>query len=353
VISTLEVAGDGYARGLAIGRTVGPRIRAHMSAWLASLPGDGEAHARALLAHTDFRPAIAAHAPDLLAETQGMAEGAALDPDLVFALQLMDEEWAWRRKRATKCSSLAVTAARRTLIGQNMDLPPYTDGYQQMLRIEGDGETPGALIFTTAGVIALMGVNAAGVAVCVNSLPQLPSRPEGLPVAFVIRLLLRCRSLAEAAQEVASLPHATNQHYLIGEPGQARSFEACAAWVSEYRPADPARIFHTNHPLAEPAGEAETEKERENSVARLAALERRLASGAVDLAQAQAALASCDDPKNPVSRVYDPAAGLIGFTTGSLISVLERGAGVRAFASAGPPSVRGYNEFVLGEPALA
>lgn len=344
MIVPLDASGDGFSRGLAIGKALAPRVQGHFTAWLASLPGKGEAHARALLAQTDFRPAIAACAPDLLAETRGMAEGAGLDPDLLFALQLMDEEWAWRGKRTTKCSSLAVTAADRTLVGQNMDLGAYTDGYQEVLRIEGEGNAPAALIFTAAGMIALMGVNAAGVAVCVNSLPQLPSAPIGVPVAFIVRLLLTCRSLAEAAEKVTSLPHATNQHYLIAEAGRARSFEACAEWVSEYRPADPTRIFHTNHPLAEPAGEPQTKKERENSVARLASLEGRLDRGEVALAQAQAALASCDDPRNPVSRVHDPAAGLIGFTTGSLISLLERGASVRAFASLGPPSIRPYDE---------
>ena len=131
-----------------------------------------------------------------------------------------------------------------------MDLGWYTDGFQALLEVD-DGEAPAALVFTTAGMLGLLGVNAAGVGVCVNSLPQLPSAPEGLPVAFVIRRLLQARAAEEALGLVQTLPHATNQHYVIAGPGVARSFEAGAGGVTEYLPPDPTRVLHTNHPLSD------------------------------------------------------------------------------------------------------
>ena len=265
-MQVIETSGGGYARGAGRGRTAGPQVRAHLDAWLDTLAqgigGDPRAYVRDMLVETDFVSAITSFTPELMEEVRGLADGAGLERDLVFAMQLIDEEWAHRaRMRAApaardKCSSIAVVAGDGpTWIGQNMDLGAYTNGHQALLKIAGDG-APQALVFTLNGVIALMGVNAAGVGVCVNSIPQLPSAPRGLPVAFVIRRLLMCRSLSEAARLVQSLPHATNQHYLIAEAGAARSFEASAEGVSEYRPDSPQRITHTNHPLGAVKGVA-------------------------------------------------------------------------------------------------
>ncbi|MGH7009429.1 MAG: carcinine hydrolase/isopenicillin-N N-acyltransferase family protein, partial [Caulobacteraceae bacterium] len=189
--------------------------------------------------------------------------------------------------------------------------------------------------------------------VCVNSLPQLPSASHGLPVAFVIRLLLAAKNLTEASRLVLALPHATNQNYMLAEPGAVRAFEASAAGVNEFRPVHPGRILHTNHPLAADKGAPETADQRANSVARLHALTNRLGSGAANLANIKDALSSYDDPKNPVSRMWNPQAGLTGFTTGSMISALREGVRPRTWVSAGPPHLRGYEEIVVGEPAPA
>jgi len=354
----VRARGGARDRGVAIGRALKSQIAAHLAAWRRSLPADGDAdgYVAGLLAETDFAPAIRRHAPELLAELEGMAEGAGLRADQLYALQLLDEEWAYRARRSgepalPKCSSLAIVAADGpSWIGQNMDLGGYTDGAQVMLEIAGEGRSPDALVFSTAGMLGLMGVNAAGVGVCVNSLPQLPSAPEGLPVAFVLRCLLQARSLAAAADLVQTLPHATNQHYLIAEPGAARSFEASAAGVTEYHPPEPARIFHTNHPLAAATTIDEPPAARENSQARLASLATRLATAAADLGEIQAALCASDDPRHPVCRSIRVGGEPSTITTGSMISALSP-SGVRAWASAGPPRERAYQAFELAEVA--
>ena len=166
--------------------------------------GDVRGYLADMLRETDFKHAIRTCAPDLLDEVEGVAEGASLASDDVYALQLLDEEWAFRVGRASarelsKCSSLAIAEpGGPTWIGQNMDLGDYTDGHQVLLELEADGAAPAARVFSTAGMIGLMGVNAAGVGVCVNSLSQLPNAAEGLPVAFVLRRLLQTRELQEA-----------------------------------------------------------------------------------------------------------------------------------------------------------
>ncbi len=353
-IATTRVSGEPRARGRAYGELLAAQVRAHIAAWLLSLEraglGDPRGYIGDMLRETDFTTAIRQYAPDLLEEVAGIAQGAEVEPDLVYALQLMDEEWFHRGRRGSaarleKCSSVAIVAdGGPTWIGQNMDLGAYTDGYQALLGVEAHGDTPGVLVFTTAGMIGLMGVNDAGVGVCVNSLPQLPAAPEGVPVAFVIRRLLQTRSVSEAAALVQRMPHATNQHYVIAEPGAVRSFEASATGVVEYRAPDPSRVLHTNHPLGERQGEPEAPEERTNSVARLTSLVNRLGDGCPGIEDIQAALSSRDDPQNPVCRIPDGEAGRIGFTTGSMISALDHRE-IDSWVSPGPPSERGYTRF--------
>lgn len=356
-MTPVALTGGPFERGHAHGAGLQAQVQAHLSAWLESLAqagvGEPKAYVAGLLAATDFRPAIERHTPDLWQEIQGIGAGAEVAPDLLFGLQLLDEEWAYRLRagregRLEKCSSAAIVSpSGPTWIGQTMDLGGYTEGFGELLAPAATPGAPAALVFTVAGMIGLMGVNAAGVAVCVNSLPQLPSAPQGLPVAFVLRRLLQASSLTEASDLVLSLPHATNQHYLIAEAGAARSFEASAEGVSEYRPPRPDRVLHTNHPLAA-QGAPETEAARANSVARLRALQARLSDGEPGLDELKAAFSSCDDPDNPVCRIRGEAGGLTASTTGSMVSELTP-AKVETWVSPGPPSRTPYAHFALAE----
>ncbi|GAA3237073.1 hypothetical protein GCM10017691_35860 [Pseudonocardia petroleophila] len=337
---------DPVAHGVALA----PRIRAHLDAWLGALAAEGvadpAAHARGLLGRTGFRSAVQELTPDLAAEVRGVAAGAGVDPDLLLALQLIDEEPAARSVALAKCTGFGLALPDGpTWIGQNMDLGAHTRGHQVLLRVAPRGDAPAALVFTVAGVVALMGVNAAGVGVCVNAVPQLPAARDGLPVAFVIRRLLQARSLDEAVRLVHDLPHATSQHYLLAAPGRVRSLEARPDGVAEHHPADPARVLHTNHPLGPVTGTPGSPAAHRDSEARLAAVRARVGSGTPALADLQDALRSADDPAHPVCRVG--GAGPQDYTTGSMISALRPGEPVHSWVSPGPPSEVPYAHAVL------
>lgn len=355
--STLALSGAPHERGVAQGAALRPLIQSHLAAWLGALElgavGEPRAYVAQMLEATDFVTAIEAHTPDLMAEARGIAAGAEVPFELLFGLQLLDEEWAHRVRlqvadgKLEKCSSVGLVAADgQTWVGQNMDLGAYTDGCQALLSIAGEGGRPDALVFTVAGMIGLMGANAAGVGVCVNSLPQLPSAPQGLPVAFVLRRLLQAASAEEACELVVSLPHATNQHYLIGGPGTVRAFEASCEVVNEFHPPQTGRVLHTNHPLARERGAPEDAAYRANTLARLDALTARLSGAAPGLDEIKGALCSFDDPRHPICRLRGESP-LSALTTGSMISALAPGR-VESWVSAGPPSVAGYVAFALG-----
>lgn len=359
--ATFELRGAPYERGLALGRTRAAAVADCLRDWLRSLTLGGVASPRTYLAEmlerTAFLAAVKDHAPDLLEEVHGLAEGSSCPFGLIFAAQCMDEEWAYRAKTLRtqpkeKCSTVGVKRAEGgVLIGQNMDLGGYTAGHQILYRLSNDDAVPGALIPSVGCMIGLLGVNTSGIAVCVNSIPQLPSQREGLPVAFMIRKLLQTTSLGAALDQIGSVPHATGQHYLIADAAEIVSLEASPDKIVRYMPADRDCILHTNHPLA--AELVDLSKQSENSRARLACLTQRLEQDR-SLEAIKATLASRDDVVHPISRMLDPArkqegaAELTSYTTCSLVSVLDaKVSEIESFYSAGPPSVQGYERVTL------
>lgn len=357
-IDVVDLSLGGYQRGWQWGVQRRTQIQHWIQAWRGSLKTgctvDPEHHIDRMLKDTDFLPAIDRNTPELLEEVRGIADGADLPFDIIFAGQLMDEEWAYRRAslRSTeavqKCSSAAVSNGGGVAwVGQNMDLGGYTDGHQRILRMSGKDEQDASLIFTIGGMIALMGVNARGLAVCVNALPQLPCASEGVPVAFIIRKLLAADGLAEASRLVQSLPHATGQHYLLADAYAIRSFEASPDGVFEYHAPDRNRVLHTNHPLVERLTAATLDNT--NSIVRLRSLTQRLMTNSVSTESLKDALSSSDDPNHPICRITKPGAtanpvtGMVSFTTGSIVSELRSSEPPVCWVSSGPPALRGYN----------
>jgi Acyl-coenzyme A:6-aminopenicillanic acid acyl-transferase len=105
------------------------------------------------------------------------------------------------------------------------------------------------LSFTIAGIVALCGVNSAGVAVWCNAVYQLASSLNGVPVVCVARSALSQWTLEAAEQLIRTVPHASGQNYLVGGPSGIHALECSARLVVEARP-DGNSVWHTNHPLA-------------------------------------------------------------------------------------------------------
>ncbi|MEO8330471.1 MAG: C45 family peptidase [Candidatus Nanopelagicales bacterium] len=253
----LVVDGRGTPRevGRAHGEQAKELIHQSREAWQAAMAGAGhrpDALVEALARDAGFRAAVSLHLPGLLAEVTGIAEGSGLPEDEVFAMNCLDEAWWWG-VAGGGCSTLAVgaTETRPAICGQNMDLDDWMDGTQVVLRLLGEGGTQ-QTILSRAGMIGLCGVNDFGVAVLVNTLPQLPVSTTGVPVAFVVRAALEARTINEAAKTLQRLPHASGQAYTLASRAGTIGLECGAGVVVEYinDPETPETRWHTNHPLS-------------------------------------------------------------------------------------------------------
>lgn len=364
-IRVLTVEGTPYERGLAHGEALRDEIHSSVSAWTGALSkpegmGAGQ-YLQEFASETDFMAAMARHTPDLFHELQGIATGSGVPLDTIYALQMIDEEWCYATAKQfgeedvrDKCSVLALAADGRhpTFVAQNLDGPEFLDGRLALIRHVERKKDLDVLVLTLAGGLALNGMNAQGVAVCVNALLTLRSSRKGLPVACVIRGALRRPNLTEAMRFVQSVPHASGQCYTLGDPERVACLEASAGQVAKVASGASA-LAHTNHPLAnddlgalgrwvaaQPAG---TVLGMQNSAARLAACRKRLEAEGDALANLRAALGSHDDEAFPVCRHLAPEQT---FSAASTIFELGKGHPKLHLASS-PPCKSEYRTYAL------
>ncbi len=212
-----------------------------------------EVFIREFLKKTDFKPVMDRWTPGLLDEVRGIADGAGIDFDTMYAYQLIDEIWAMGPDMGfSKCTTIG--AGRRNgnpaSIAQTLDIPTFYHGFQTVLRIRDSRDDLETLVFTIPGVVAANGLNSRSVGVCVNAVTQLAYSPKGLPVAFIIRGILRQRAYDQAVKFLQDVPPAAPQTYVIGGPEVVAVFERSAGKMSKFVPFAGAEFsYHTNHPL--------------------------------------------------------------------------------------------------------
>jgi isopenicillin-N N-acyltransferase-like protein len=256
-LRVLTLEGTPYEMGLAHGSALKKEIREIVGLWKKDLETaygtDASSFIKALLARTNFRPSIDKWTPGLLDEVRGIADGAGLDFDTMYAYQLIDETWVAGPDLVTaKCTSIGAqkTADHPAFVSQTLDIPGFYHGYQTVLRIRERGTDLDALVLTIPGVVAANGLNSRGVGVCVNAVTQLAYTTDGLPVAFIIRGILKKRSFGEASEFLRAIKPAAPQNYVLGGPDGMASFELAGNRIAPFVPfVGAALTYHTNHPM--------------------------------------------------------------------------------------------------------
>jgi hypothetical protein len=368
----LALGGDARTRGRIHGEARRAAIRTLLGVFRDELQRTHDRPAQELIhdfvSNTDFLSAMARWTPELIEEIHGIADGSDAAFQDILVLNLIDELWCYGFKTMASqwkgpfnkctCAGGVGNEGQPTVMGQNLDISPWYDGYQTLLKIK-EAHGGESLVFTVAGVIALNGLSSNGFGVCVNSLLQLDHRSTGLPVSCVIRGTLLRQNLADAESFVRSVSHASGQNYILSGYRKIVSLECSANRVERFVPPEATqRMWHTNHPLANDdtahyesliAGisKERTGKSLNNTEARLAAVKGRFSDAQVPITVGvtKEALSSRDDPKNPVSTHYDPKAGVIGFTAGCQIFEFYEEDKPVLHVTAGPPDTSEFMTF--------
>ncbi len=354
-LKEIRISGDGYQRGLMHGKQLKTEIAEVVAKWRkntarALKQDDVDKVLKDFFEYADFEGAIKKWTPDLLEEVKGIAEGSGQSFEDIFVLNLLDEFWVYIDAfEKHHCSALGIPAlnGEPARVAQNMDLETYTDGYQVLIRVEGNEETPAQLLLTHAGLIALNGVNEARIGVCVNTLMELKASSTGLPVAFVVRGLLAQRDKDSVLRFLREeVDHASGQNYLIGIADEVFDFEASANKVVQYKSDNKnGSIFHTNHCLVNEDKKTwfdESYPGTENCKTRLDAVASRIESKSdVQTKTIMAALRSKDSVEHPVCLTNKANRG--GFTFAS--TIMSLGEKPKLLLTIGPPDESDYKTF--------
>ena len=196
-----------------------------------------------------FVPVIEKFDPALLEEIKGIAEASGSLVEEIVAINSRTEIMFKETPRAGECTALAATpeatASGQTLLGQNWDWMPTLDGHTVLLKMQ-QNDKPTVLTYTEAGIVAKIGLNAAGLGLCVNLLVS-DGTAVGTPFHILCRGILDSFSMSDAMKKIFGAPTGASVNYLVGHAGgEAIDFETNPRGV-EYLYSRDGMMAHANH----------------------------------------------------------------------------------------------------------
>jgi len=259
----IAVAGAPAVRGHQYGRLARSLIHRCIAAYRDVFEHRAGLPWPAAIAHAkSFVEAIGDFAPESLEEMRGIADGAAVPFEAIVVLNCRSELMfaAARRRGETppgECTSFAVTpeasADARMLVGQNWDWVPFAREVCILLDVHRD-EQPSFATIVEAGMLAKVGMNAAGLGLCTNTLvSERDGHRPGVPYHVMLRALLDAECVEDAQRLLGSVERALSANYLVADrSGHAMNLETIAGGKAEIHATPPrdGLLAHANHFLA-------------------------------------------------------------------------------------------------------
>ena len=184
--------------------------------------------------------------PSLDAEISGIAAGANLSDEQVYAINARTE--LLQGVSIPECSAVAVPKQQsywdNLVVAQNWDWINSLKGLARVVEINIPSK-PKIKTLIEPGMVAKIGLNDAGLGLCVNFLETKDGQNCGVPVHVLYRAILECSTIEDACRTVVRVPHAASTHYLIGN--NAGVFVSLEATPSEVSRQSVNNVFtHTN-----------------------------------------------------------------------------------------------------------
>ena len=258
-LPVLHLNGTPYENGFQHGQVMKGKIHELVVLWKQDIEKRYQIPAdefiKIFLDSTDYIPSIKKWTPDLLDEIKGISAGSGIDFNTIFAFQLIDEIWTNARliDIPHHCTSVGVNNYKKdgssNYIAQNIDITPFYHGYVILLDIQDKKTDSRKLVTTFAGYIGANGLNK-HIGITENTLSDLKSSLNGLPVCCVSRGVLEKTSFEDAVNFIKTVKHASGQNYIIGSNHDIISLECASDLVTEYWPDSTKNYtFHANRPL--------------------------------------------------------------------------------------------------------
>ncbi|KAL1913782.1 hypothetical protein Sste5344_000049 [Sporothrix stenoceras] len=198
---------------------------------------------------TKFMPLLKAEWSHFVEEMQGIADGAQVPFDNILTLNVRTE--ISMGLMTDGCTSLAWKTPTECYIGQNWDWEPAQEANLVVLHIQRDPKVtslPSICQVTEAGIIGKIGINAAGVGVCLNAVRVRGVDFGRLPGHLALRAVLDSTSRTDALATLKRSGVAAAIHILVADATGATSIEASARdLVLRDTDLDGPRLAHSNH----------------------------------------------------------------------------------------------------------
>jgi predicted choloylglycine hydrolase len=261
----LDVSGEPYAIGVAVGKRFGTEIRAvfeRRRGWFDGLArfaaNDGRATFAAIV------EAARKHVPEVVEEVRGMADGARVPLDDLLVLNARCELEAAQLTPAgcPGCSTIVVATGEKLLVAHNEDGDVAWRDLMFLVRVL----PPSGVRFLALCYAGLVpgnapAINDRGVAFVTNYIGTTAWRP-GIPRYFLDRKALEARNPDEAVERVLHAERGYGFHHVFAAMSHGRPRAvAVEATPSRAQVREISGVYvHTNHlVLDELAGEAQVE----------------------------------------------------------------------------------------------
>jgi isopenicillin-N N-acyltransferase like protein len=215
-IKVVEIRGSPYEMGFQYGSAC-PEMGTFLDITMQGFGGRDKAREIAAKFIPLYLPAAQEYAPELLEEMKGMADGAGLEFNDVFFLNITYEISV---PSLMGCTSFAMTgtatAQGETIAGQNFDFLNSWEDIMVLLKIKPE-RGPRILAIGPAGAPGLFGFNSAGIALNLNLLRNKESLDPagGVPSHIILRKALSSETIGEAIGTIASAGRRSAKNYLL------------------------------------------------------------------------------------------------------------------------------------------
>ncbi len=249
----VRVSGSAFERGKQLGQLAKQQINHNIETYKALFWEMAHVKWEAARAHAvQYIPWIERYDAEILEEIKGISAGSGHDLLDLITLNARSEiitNLAEGDVATDGCTSMAavpeITKNQTMLLGQNWDWNNRVKPGMIVAEID-QSPRPTILMVTEAGIVGKIGMNSAGIGVCLNFLGT-SERVVGVPVHIVLRGILNSSTLPQAVGQAARMQRGTSANYLIAHrEGEVLDVESTPTNYDVLYPAD-GRLVHANH----------------------------------------------------------------------------------------------------------
>ncbi len=323
----IMIIGDAHARGRAHGEQLRDEIATAIDFYRSAFALED---AIVMEQASYFRRVISDFNSDYATEIEGIAEAAGQDTLWLVALNARTEILALKNAKAAtsrvanECTSLCF--GDTALVGQTWDWGEPLEHLCAVAHLEReDGHRIRMLV--EPGMLGKIGMNSAGVGVCLNILTLPGQRLDGLPIHVMLRAILDSISAAGAAATIDSAAAGKSSNVVVADKSGA-CFEREFAGAETFLPAphgDTVHV-HTNHYCGREIN-APGDPEFYNSRTRMKRAQARIdAASDHSVESMQGILSDRSDNPYPIFRPYLPDEELVAVgTVATMVMDLKAG----------------------------